>query len=192
MNWKHLRIITSLLGNSWEQLCFVKRISSSSSEWQLSLSGNLALEKLPAPHFPLLPSFLALWTHPKHPGRSWSVWKGWQHRVGPSVYFCSIALLVLSAVLQISDETGSCFCRLLWLQSLWRCCLLCPISAVPAGLDGSQRGFSSTTPTAPTGMAVIVLCVAVIERPLTGSGDFLCVLLCFWSPFTLMDLVNSC
>lgn len=77
----------------------------------------------------MLPSFLAFRAHPKHPAGSWSVWKSWQHRVGLSVYFCSVALLVLSAVLQVSDETGYCFCRLFWLQSLWRCWLLCPISA---------------------------------------------------------------
>lgn len=110
MNWKHLCVITSLLGNSWEQLCFVKRISSSSFEWQLCLSRNLALEKLAAPHFPFLPSFLAFRTHPKHPEDSWSVWKSCQHRVGPPAYFCSFSSLVLSAILQMKQGIVSAGC----------------------------------------------------------------------------------
>lgn len=93
-------------------LLYTKRVSSSSFERQLCVFRNLALEKFPALCFPLLPSFHGFRAHPNQPTGSWSVWKRWQHRVGLPIYFCSITLLILSAISQISDETGYRFSSL--------------------------------------------------------------------------------
>lgn len=89
----HLTVVEQL---RISELC-TKRVSSSSFERQLCVFRNLALEKFPAPCFPLLPSFHGFRAHPNQPAGSWSVWKRWQHRVGLSIYFCSITLLILSA-----------------------------------------------------------------------------------------------
>lgn len=99
--------------------------------------------------------------------------------LGIQFYFCSIALLVLSSILQISDETEYCFWSLFWLQSLWRCCLLCPISAALAGSDGPQRGFSSTTPTAPMGVAVRFLSSGLLSYRDLWQGLGICFVFCF-------------
>lgn len=103
-------IASSHCCRSVENIFFVmESISSSSFERRLRrlcVFRNPAQEKFPALHF----SFLLLFrVHPNHPTGSWSVCKRWQHRVGLLAYLRSITLLILSAILQISDETGYCF-----------------------------------------------------------------------------------
>lgn len=129
-------------------------------------------------------------------------WKRWQHRVGLSAYLYPMILLVLSAILQLSNETGYCFWSPYWLQSLWRCCLFaavvlsCQVRRDPNQGSASPRSlFCSHW----NGCDIPQLELAVKEGPLTWSGEFFGVfggLFLFGflvlNSSILMGLVNRC